>query len=322
MMGDWTQWGIELIVALQAAGVPALTRLMESFTFLGAELFYMLVMPAVLGSFNGSLGTRLGLALLTSAGLNAVLKMAFALPRPFWVDDRVRALSFESSFGLPSGHAQNAVVLWGYLAVQLRRWWATLAALLLIVAISFSRAYLGVHFPADVVAGWLVGTILLAVFVVLERPVGRWLKRRRLSTRVLAAAGYSFGLLALGWLAANAVAMRALPLEWAANFERAFPGTIPFQPGSLDNIIIGAGALLGFSVGAVLLDDWGRFRDAHGGWLRLARFLVGLLGVLVLQFGLSELFPETDALRFTRYALLGLWISYGAPRVFMAFGLA
>jgi membrane-associated phospholipid phosphatase len=321
-VGDWTQWGIELIVALQAGGTPALTRLMESFTFLGAELFYMLVMPAVLWCFSASLGTRLGVALLTSAVANAVLKLAFSLPRPFWVDDRVRALSMESSFGLPSGHAQNAVVLWGYLAVQVRRWWATLAAVLLILAISVSRLYLGMHFAADVVAGWLAGAILLAAFVVLEQPIGRWLKRRRLSTRVLAAAGYSFGLLGLGWLAADAAAARVLPSHWAVNFERAYGGMIPFRPASLDNIIVGAGAMLGFSVGAVLLDDWGRFRDAQGGWFRLARFFVGLLGVLVLQFGLSALLPEVDALRFARYALVGLWISYGAPRAFMALRLA
>src|SRR3990172_2483279 len=149
---------------------------MESFTFLGAELFYLLVMPALLWSYDASLGTRLGLALLTSASLNAVLKVAFALPRPFWVDGRVRALSIETSFGLPSGHAQNAVVLWGYLAVQVRHWWATIGALVLIAAISFSRVYLGVHFPGDVLTGWILGALFLALFVALEKPAALWLK--------------------------------------------------------------------------------------------------------------------------------------------------
>jgi membrane-associated phospholipid phosphatase len=314
----WLQWGTDQIIALQASGSLVLTQTMESFTFLGAELFYMLVMPAVLWCFSASLGIRLGLALLISAGTNAVLKLAFGLPRPFWVDGRIGALSVETSFGLPSGHAQNAVVLWGYLAYQARRWWATLAALFLILAISFSRFYLGMHFPADIVAGWIVGGLILTLFLVLERPIARWLRQRALPTQIGVAVIFSFGLLALGWLAVRAAAGSALPSAWADNFHRALGAATPFGPSSLEDIVAGAGALLGFSVGAILLDAWGRFTDVRGFWLRWARFFVGLVGVLGLQLGLVLLLPEGEAFRLARYALLGLWISYGAPRAFMA----
>jgi membrane-associated phospholipid phosphatase len=320
-MDIWLQWGTDLIVILQANGSLWIRQAMESFTFLGAELFYMLVMPAVLWCFSASLGTRLGLALLISAGLNAVLKMAFSLPRPFWIDERVRALSVETSFGLPSGHAQNAVVLWGYLAYRLRRWWATAAAVFLILAISFSRIYLGMHFPSDVVAGWIVGGVLLVLFIVLEDPLARWLKQRRLAARLLIAGGFSLGLLAVGWLAAQASAVNPLPAEWAQLFHKALGGTTPFQPGSPDDLMAGAGALLGFSLGAVLLDHWGRFSGGRRGWSQAARLLVGVIGVLIIQFGLDSVLPEAEAYRFVRYSLLGLWIAYGAPRVFVALRL-
>jgi membrane-associated phospholipid phosphatase len=318
----WLQWGLDEIVALQAPAIRFLTQAMESFTFLGASLFYMLVMPAVLWCFSASLGVRLGLALLISAGANAVLKLAFSLPRPFWVDPRIRALSVEASFGLPSGHAQNAVVLWGYLAYRLRRWWAILGALLLILAISFSRVYLGMHFPMDVVAGWIVGALVLTLFILLDAPIGRWLKQRRLMTRIVIAVAFSSALLALGWLAASGSAQRILPEAWAVNFEHALGGSLPFNPASLEDIVAGAGALLGFSVGAVLLDGWGRFADGHGLWPRLGRFFVGVVGVMALQFGLTAVLPDGDVARFARYALLGAWISYGAPRLFVALGLA
>ena len=321
-MGGLLQWGTDWIAALQGGGGNSVTQAMHSFTFLGSELFYMLVMPAVLWCFSASLGIRLGLALLTSAGLNAVLKLAFGLPRPFWVDTRLRALTVENSFGLPSGHAQNAVVLWGYLAYRARRWWATVGALLLILAISLSRIYLGVHFPADVVAGWIVGGLILIAFILLEKPVDVWLHRRRLPYRLLAVALGSLGLLGLGWLAGQAALGRTLPPEWAANFDRAVGGTMTFAPASLENIVAGSGALLGFAVGAVLLDDWGRFSKGRGGWLRAARFFVGLVGVLALQLGLNALLPEGQAFRYVRYSLLGLWISYGAPRVFVALRMA
>ncbi|HMK09239.1 MAG TPA: phosphatase PAP2 family protein [Anaerolineales bacterium] len=320
-MKDWLQWGTGLLVAWQSGGSQLVGNVMQSFTFLGSEWFYMLVMPAVLWCFSASLGMRLGLLLLTSATLNTICKLALALPRPFWVDERVRALSVETSFGLPSGHAQNAVVLWGYLAYTVRRWWATLAAILLILAISFSRLYLGVHFPGDVLAGWIVGALVLAVFLLLERPVGRWLKRRSLATRLLLTVAFSLGFLALGWLASNLSARRALPPTWADNFHRALGASVPFRPGSLDDLVAGAGALLGFAAGAVVLDEWGKFTDVRGAWPRLARFFLGVVVVLALQVGLSAVLPDGDAFRFLRYALLGGWISYGAPRLFFAIGL-
>jgi membrane-associated phospholipid phosphatase len=317
----WLQWGTDWIVVLQATGGPWLRQAMESFTFLGAEFFYMLVMPAVLWCFSASLGLRLGLALLISAGLNAVFKLAFSLPRPFWVDSRVRALSVETSFGLPSGHAQNAVVLWGYLAYRLRRWWATAAALILILAISFSRVFLGMHFPTDVVAGWIIGGVLLLLFIVLEEPLARWLKRRALSTRLLLAFGLSMTLLAAGGMALNAAEAKGLPAEWADRFQRALGAATPFRPASSEDLAAGAGALLGFSIGAVLLDHWGRFNGGRRGWAQAARFFVGLIGVLVLQLGLNALLPEGDPARYARYALLGLWVAYGAPRAFSALRL-
>lgn len=317
-MGAWLQWGTGLITAWQSGGNELLTQAMESSTFLGAELFYMFLMPAVLWCYSASLGTRLGLALLISAGTNAVLKLAFALPRPFWVDPRVRALSVETSFGLPSGHAQNAVVLWGYLAYRVRRWWATAAALLLILAVSGSRVYLGMHFPADVVAGWIAGAILLVLFIACEEPLARWLKRRSLATRLLLAVGVSLGMLAAGSLAAQLSLGRPFPPEWAENFRRALGAEVPFRPASLEDLISGAGALLGFAVGAVLLDEWGGFSTQRGGWLRLARFFAGVVGVLALQLGLNALLPDGEAFRFLRYGLLGLWIAYGAPRAFVA----
>jgi len=66
---------------------------------------------------------------------------------------------------LPSGHAMSSAIVYGtvaYLAARLHRrrwarWLVMMFALFLIVLISFSRMYLGVHYPSDVVAGVLIG---------------------------------------------------------------------------------------------------------------------------------------------------------------------
>lgn len=316
-------WGTEWIVALQALGASSLGGVMSSFTFLGSELFYLLVMPAILWCYDVRLGVRTGLLLLSSSTLNAILKLAFGLPRPFWVDSQVAAPQPESSFGLPSGHAQTSVVVWGYLAWKVRRWWVTVAAIVLILGISISRPFLGVHFAADVLAGWLIGALLLVGFILVEDRAAGWLGRRSLATRLVVAASGALGLLAIGLAIVPAVAERPVPAEWIENYLRAAPYGGDFAPASPSGLIAAAGALLGFVLGAVLLDSWRRFDAGRGdGWRRLGRFLVGVVGTLALFMGLSLVLPEGEGFRYLRYALVGFWISYGAPRLFVAVGLA
>jgi membrane-associated phospholipid phosphatase len=113
---------------------------MGFFTFLGQEDFFFLVMPALLWCVDSQLGLRVGVYLALSAGMNSLFKFAFHAPRPYWVDGGVRLLGgAESSFGMPSGHAQNAVVVWGMLAAHLRRKWGWVVAGLLIFFIGVSR---------------------------------------------------------------------------------------------------------------------------------------------------------------------------------------
>lgn len=316
-LSDWLTFGVDWIVALQASGAAVLTSVMEGLTFLGSEWFYLLVMPAVLWSFDASLGIRLGVMLLLSGTLNSILKLAFGLPRPFWIDTRVRALSVEASYGLPSGHAQNGVALWGLLAVRLRARWAWIAAVVLILGISFSRVYLGVHFPADIGGGWLVGAGLLVLVVSLEPAVVGWLSRQSLRARLVAVGLLPLVLLAVGGLVWNSTVSRAIPPAWEANYLAA-TALADFDPGAPDGVLLAGGALFGFAIGAVLLDAWGGFDARRRGWTQAARYLVGLAGLLVLYLGLRLVLPEGDVFRYLRYAAVGFWISYGAPRVFAA----
>ena len=149
------QWGIHVILALQS--VPGWTEVMKFYSLFGTEEFFLVVMPVLYWCVDSAVGIQLGIALIASSSLNSLLKVAFHLPRPYWVDRRVLGLSTETSYGLPSGHAMVSTTLWGLLAAHLKRWWTWAAALLLIGLISLSRLYLGVHFPTDVAAGWVFG---------------------------------------------------------------------------------------------------------------------------------------------------------------------
>jgi hypothetical protein len=85
--------------------------------------------------------------------------------------------------------------------------------------------------------------------------------------------------------------------------------------------------MCGFGSGFVLMRQYCPFSASGLWWQRVLRALIGLVGLLVLYFGLSLLAPEEGAVsetiyyttRFLRYGVLGIWISFGAPWVFNLF---
>lgn len=137
-------------------------------TLLGGRWWIMPSLPFLWFLLPWRSGARVSLFIVLSTLINVLLKHAFELPRPFHVREGINLIA-AAGYGLPSGHAQAAVVYWGTLARELRRRWFVGAAGLIVLLVGASRVYLGVHFPADVLAGWLVGGGLLAGFTSLER---------------------------------------------------------------------------------------------------------------------------------------------------------
>lgn len=318
--------GIDFILFLQGLG-DWLAGPMRLVSFLGQEEFFLLFMPALYWCIDAALGLRIGLLLMIADGLNAVLKLAFHTPRPFWYSRQPRALAYESSFGVPSGHAQDAAAVWGCLAASLRRGWAWALFGLVIFAIGFSRAYLAVHFAIDVLLGWAFGFLVLLAFLVLEKPVLAWLARRGAVARQLAALALSLALLLAGALTRAALGIWPLPSEWVENALASFPAESPINPLSLSGLVTSTGALLGLSSGALWLWERGGF-EVGGSWRRRAlRYPIGVLGTVILWYGLGAVFPRGDfllayGLRFARYFLVGFWVIALAPLAFIRLGLA
>jgi hypothetical protein len=269
----------------------------------------------------------LGVYLSLSAGINAILKIAFHSPRPYWYDPRVIAYSTEPSFGAPSGHAQNAVVVWGSLAASIGKAWAWVAAILLCLVIGLSRVYLGVHFPSDVLAGWLIGAVLLWVFLKYEPDVVRWLKKHNLTSQLVVVFLASLLLIALAVVARLALSGWDIPAEWVENARAANPAADPIDPLAFSGIISNAAVFFGLSAGGIWINSRGGF-GVHGAWWQLLlRYIVGLLGVLILWFGLGQILPDGEQilhfiLRYIRYALVGFWVSGLAPMLFIRMNLA
>ncbi len=214
--------------ALHQAEIPLMLRLQQ---WLGPDVWWLSV-----SNLFGSGGFQLALIplLLPLLGWPRLRQLLFAMlwlgllvqaskegigwPRPFHLQPELATHSAQG-FGMPSGHTASALLFWGALLGWLwpaRRGQAYSLALLLALTTGLARVWLGAHFISDVVAGLLMGAILLAA-----RPCWRtdglvagWLL---LIAAALALGGLTqsahltgIGLVALGlWLGGNAALVRA-----------------------------------------------------------------------------------------------------------------
>lgn len=311
--------GVNFIICLQSLG-EWLAPPMRFFSFLGYEPFYLLIAPALYWSVDSRAGLRIGLLLMLSASVNYFLKLALQAPRPYWYDPRIKPLVLESSFGIPSGHAQQAVVLWGSLAASYPRRWLWIVALFLIFFIGLSRVYLGVHFPSDVLGGWLAGAAIIWTAWRLEDGLKGWLNRRNPAQKAWLAFLGSFLILLSGLAAAFFFQAWTLPGTWITVGD-------PIEPVRLSDVVSGAGGFLGLAGGAAWLDANGGYRTHGPIWKRLVRFPIGMLVVIALWRGSGVIFPGGEStlaylLLYLRYALVGLWISALAPLFFYRLSLA
>jgi membrane-associated phospholipid phosphatase len=316
--------GVALILWLQSLG-GWLIAPMRFISFFGDEEFFLLLLPMLFWSVNTSLGLRIGVMLLLSTNLNHVFKLAFHHPRPYWYNVHVLALSSETTFGLPSGHAQQSAAIWGLFAALIRRRWAWVSALILILLIGISRLYLGVHFPTDVLLGWLIGALMVWAFVRWEPAVLASIRRWSYNQQVVVAFIVSLALIGLGLLLQLYSQSQHLPITWTQN-ALAVGAEAP-EPYSLDNIFSTAGVMFGLCGGAAWLLSRGWFSSDGTFQQRALRYLIGVAGVLLFWFVLGRVLPRGDtalaySLRFVRYALVGVWVSGWAPALFIRLGLA
>jgi membrane-associated phospholipid phosphatase len=320
------QLEINLIVFIQSLTV-FLAQPMRMISMLGQEEFYMLIMPALYWSVDAGLGIRIGIMLLLSNELNSIAKLAFHLPRPYWISDQVKTFTSEISFGMPSGHAQHAASIWGLLAVSVRQTWLRVTLVVLIFLIGFSRIVLGMHFISDVAAGWVIGGLTVVIFISIERPIVSWLRSRSLWQMLGLALVTSILMVWLVLLTSALSGDAAVPEAWKQAALAAQPGNV-IDPFNINGAFTIAGTWFGLLAGAAWLYHRQEGYDASGTpEQRLMRYLIGVVGIFLFYYGLGMIFPRSpDALsyglRFARYTLVGGWISGLAPLMFERLGLA
>lgn len=264
---------------------PGMLVPMKAITFFGSEGFVLAVLPLIYWCVDRKKGARIGIVVLFSTFLNLFCKLLLKQPRPFDVDPAV-GLASEETFGFPSAHSQTSVTFWGVMLTVLPRGIGIAAFLLVSFLVALSRLYLGVHFPTDILGGWILGGIVLGLYYGFGAKIEALLHRWNLRWRLIA-------------VAALALAMNALmPTDTRL-----------------------AGAFFGSAAGFALASWNLRFSVGGGLAQRGLRYLAGIAGLLAIyglpRLVLDEATASSALVRFLRYGLVGLWASYGAPWCFL-----
>lgn len=168
---------IEIIQFLQQIRSPLMDLFFKGLNFFDTGAFFFLLIPAIWFGKSWKAGLKLFTILLLSTFAVHQLKSLFAIPRPFHLIPHLAVIKV-SGCSFPSGGATNSMLLSCLLLTYGKIRFKWLIALLFIFLISLSRIYLGVHFPLDVLGGWVLGFLLWALFIYATPPTEKWLKKQ------------------------------------------------------------------------------------------------------------------------------------------------
>jgi membrane-associated phospholipid phosphatase len=296
-------WGLDLIRLVQSYANPALTVFMKVVTNFGGPAAYLALLPLIFWCYDEEKGIRLGIAVMVSVWLNMSLKFLCDQPRPFWPGyDPSLGIITETGNGFPSGHAQISLTLWVIAASWIGKKWAYAAAILISLLVGFSRIYLGVHFPTDLLGGWALGALTLCAYFLLSGRIKTALLRGGRRFQMIASAAAAF-----------------VMILYRPVMEALLPGAVMLGMGLAYSITAN---YLHFHSAAL----FGR-RGAAKFPALAGRYLIGTAGIAALFMISRRLEPgETSSLQslffFLRFVLLEFWVYAAAPWIFLRLGLA
>jgi undecaprenyl-diphosphatase len=248
----------------------------------------------------------LGVGLMGTV-LSQFMKLLFRIPRPWVLDENFSILeearAEAGGYSFPSGHTQSAVGTFGAIAASTRRKTVGIVCILLAVLVGFSRMYVGVHTPADV----LVGALLSVALIVILYPfmLGKYKKHLPVVFWVMLAVSIGFLL-----------------------YVELLPNPEMLDPHNYESAMKNAYTLLGCCAGVLVVyyvdEKKLHFQTKAVWWAQILKVVLGLGAVLAVKEGLraplEALFAGHLAARAVRYFLIVVVAGIVWPLSFRWFG--
>lgn len=290
-----------ILKMFQQIANPFMDSLANLLSLLGEQYVMIVIILIVYYGIDKKKGfsifSSMFISLIAVNGIKAIVRA----PRPFVVHPDLVSGRLETATGysFPSGHTAGAASFYPAIGRAFKSTWLLVSALILALLIGFSRMYLAVHWPIDVLVGYLIGAVC-ALFLV---PVFMKLYENK-----AACLRYS---LVTAIIASIATVLLALLLSIGAVDETAFTDLMKMTA-------IAAGAY----AGCILERKKVEFRPALNVKGTIINILASAVGIALIM-ALKLLFPEPlYALgAAVRYSLLGLWLTGVYPLIAVKAGM-
>jgi len=298
---------MKFLYMLENLRIPVLNEAMLLITRLGEETAFLVLALIIFWCVDKYKGYYvLGVGLLGTL-INQFTKLVCRVPRP-WVRDPnfkplPEAIEAASGYSFPSGHTQTAVGTFGAIALTVKRRAVRVVCIVIAVLVGFSRMYVGVHTPADVLTGAFAALALL--FILRPLLLGN---RKRLVP-------YVFGVMLLCSIA-------------FLLFVELHPHPELLDAHNYTSAVKNAYTLLGCSVGIIVVyltdETYLRFSTAAIWWAQILKVVLGLVAVLIVKEGtrapLDALCQGHMIARAIRYCLVVITAGTVWPLSFRFFG--
>ncbi len=181
------EWEANLIEWMQTS-FSSSAGFSKFFDFFGAEMGLLAVVLIVMFCWKKEAGKRMVLIVACVNMWLPMVKSVVLRPRPYMeYPDRIKALALSDNgakamdvaaqgYSFPSMHSASVPALYFALAKEVKKKWLWVVAGVLTVVVGFSRVVAGMHYPTDVLAGWILGFAVIGVFALLDRYIHKeWL---------------------------------------------------------------------------------------------------------------------------------------------------
>ena len=177
-------WEVALMEWFQSIlpSSSVLASILNFFSMFGEQLVMVAVLGFLYWCWDKDFGEYVGLNVVTVSLWNPMVKSIFLRRRPYFDNPGIQCLRPVDSgadiydieaqgFSFPSGHSASAVTVYGSLASYSKKRFFLIIAIVLPFLVGLSRVYVGVHYPTDVLCGWLLGLLVIVVLNVLRKHI-------------------------------------------------------------------------------------------------------------------------------------------------------
>ncbi|MEG2788409.1 MAG: phosphatase PAP2 family protein [Romboutsia sp.] len=291
---------LSILQFFQSIGSPFLNIIFLIFTISTELPILVLFTAGMYWCINKKYGQKILFSLVGNIALNTGIKEFVRAPRPIGLEGiNSMHTATATGYSFPSGHTQSATTFWISLMLIFKRSWIYIVGTIMILGVGISRLYLGVHWPIDVVFGWIIAII----FTVFLGKVFDYIDENK-----------NYNILLLILVPFIIVAFLLKSTEYIKMM----------------------GLFTGFIIGYIVEDKFIQFETENNKnkinfkskrknksrmIINLYRFLIGIVTLGLVYVGLKYIMPTGYMFDYIRYAVVVFYGIAGAPALFKIFKL-